>query len=324
MAVKTNFSSKNFKDILSNYNLGELVYSNPITKGTVQTNFLIKTTTNKLVFRYYENRTTESVLFEINLLNYLQEKKYPCPTPLCNNDGHFIGIYNNKPYVLFHFIEGEHIENPTTKQKKQLIRKVAEFHNLTKGYKSDLTQYRLNYNLEQCEKLAQESAEKINTLNSQEKLKWYIHQLKQLVLPSSLPKGICHSDFHFSNVLFQNDEFKALIDFDDANYTFLTFDLVCMIEPFKSTFDWDTWEKFSLEDDVFDFSNAKKVVLEYSQYRPLNESEKIHLFDLLKFGILIDCIWYFERGNVDDFFEKRKIDYLNNLGRENFTKELFG
>ncbi|TDL76180.1 homoserine kinase [Peribacillus frigoritolerans] len=324
MAVKTNFSSNNFKNILSNYNLGELVYSNPITKGTVQTNFFIKTTTNKLVFRYYENRTTESVLFEINLINYLQEKKYPCPTPLCNNYGHFIGIYNDKPYVVFSFIEGEHIDNPTNNQKKQLIEKVAELHNITKGYKSDLTQYRLNYNVEQCEKLAQESAEKINTLNSQEKLKWYRYQLNQLVLPSSLPKGICHCDFHISNILYHHDEFKALIDFDDANYTFLTFDLMCMLEPFKTTFDWDTWDKFSLEDDVFDFSNAKTVVLEYSKCRPLNESEKIHLFDLLKFGILIDCIWYFERGDVKDFFEKRKIDYLDNLGRENFYKKLFG
>ncbi|UOK56115.1 hypothetical protein MGI18_13800 [Bacillus sp. OVS6] len=79
MAVKTNFSSNNLKAILSNYNLGELVYSDPITKGTVQTNIFIMTTTNKLVFRYYENRTTESVLFEINLMNYLQEKNIHVP-----------------------------------------------------------------------------------------------------------------------------------------------------------------------------------------------------------------------------------------------------
>ena len=40
MAVKTNFLTNDFGEILSNYNLGEFVYSKPITKGTVQTNYI--------------------------------------------------------------------------------------------------------------------------------------------------------------------------------------------------------------------------------------------------------------------------------------------
>lgn len=324
MAAKTNFIANDFGEILLNYDLGDLVYSSPITNGTVQTNFLLMTAKAKLVFRYYENRSKESVLFEINLINYLLDKKYKCPTPFSNKYGEFIGIYKEKPYVLFSFVGGEHIDNPNEDQRKQLIKKVAELHNITSGYKSIFGQYRLNYNVEQCKKLAQENADKIDTLNAREKLKWYTNQLSQLILPKSLPKGICHSDFHFSNVLYKNGEFNCLIDFDDANYTFLIFDLVCLMEPFKASFDWDTWDKFSIEDNVFDFNKARKVVLEYTKYRPLSESEKMHLFDVFKLSVLIDCIWYFERGDVNDFFEKRKIDYLNYLGREMFYQELFG
>lgn len=324
MAVKTNLLTSDFEEILSNYNFGKLLYSNPITKGSVQTNFLVKTTEAKLVFRYYENRSKESVSFEIDLINYLIDKKYPCALPFSNKYGQFIGMYKEKPYVLFSFVEGEHIENPDENQKNQLVKKVAELHNLTNGYKSRFEQYRLNYNLEQCKSLAEEQVEKINTLNSREKLKWYKYQLKQLILPESLTKGVCHSDFHFSNVLYKEGEFNCLIDFDDANYTFLVFDLVNLMEPFKSTFDWNTWSEFSTEDNVFDFSHARKVVQEYSQYRKLSEVEKRHLFDVFKMSVLIDCIWYFERGDVKDFFEKRKIDYLDKLGREKFYQELFG
>ena len=61
----------------------------------------------------------------------------------------------------------------------------------------------------------------------------------------------------------------------------------------------------------------------YSKYRPLGEIEKESLFDIFKLSILFDCIWYFNRGNSGDFFEKRKIDYLNRLGRENFYYYLF-
>lgn len=323
MAVKTNLSTNDFIEILSNYNLGKFIDSEPITKGTVQTNFFLKTTKAKLVFRYYENRSRDSVLFEVNLINYLKDKNYPCPAPFRGDQGHFIGIYHDKPYVIFEFLEGEHLEKPNENQRNQFIKKVAELHNLTKNYRLPYEKYRDNYDVEFCKKLVGEKSERINSLNSREKLKWYTDHLSKLILPKSLPKGICHCDFHFTNVLYKDDKFNALIDFDDANYTFLTFDLVCLLQPFKASFDWNTWGKFKINDDVFDFTEAKKVVSEYSKYRPLNDNEKKHLFDVYKFSVLIDCIWYFERGDVKDFFEKRKIDYLDNLGRENFYKALF-
>ncbi len=74
--------------------------------------------------------------------------------------------------------------------------------------------------------MARRKAKAIGTANAKNKLKWFESELSKLSLPKSLPKGICHCDFHFSNVLFTKGKFSALIDFDDANYTFLTFDLV--------------------------------------------------------------------------------------------------
>jgi len=323
MTVKTNFSKNDMVEILLNYKLGELIDFEPINKGTVQTNFFLKTTKGEFVFRYYENRSKESVLFEVNLINCLKDKNYPCPAPFRNKHGIFIGIHNNKPYVIFEFIEGEHIENPNEDQKRQLIRKVAELQNITKNYRPLYKKFRWNYSIELCKKLAQEEAKRINTTNSKRKLKWLENELSNLDLPKSLPKGICHCDFHFSNVLFKNGKFNALIDFDDANYTFLMYDLVCLIDPFISIFSWANWNKYKITDNVFDFREAKKVISEYMKYRPLNNNEKRHLFDLYKLSILIDCVWYFERGDAEDFYEKRKIDYLNNIGRGKFYQELF-
>ncbi|MGQ4669172.1 phosphotransferase, partial [Metabacillus halosaccharovorans] len=132
--------------------------------------------------------------------------------------------------------------------------------------------------------------------------------------PNTLPLGICHSDFHSSNILFKNNEFVALLDFDDANYTYLLFDLVGLIESWAWTYD---------KDEVINLPTAKRIIEEYTKHRPLSNSEKRHLFDVYKLSILIDCVWYFSRGNAEDFYEKRKIDYLKKLGRENFYKALF-
>ena len=323
--MKTNFSKDKLSNILSNYNLGKLKSSSLFTNGTVQTNILLKTDKNRYVLRYYkQGRSLNSVLFEINLINYLKRKKYPCPSVFKNSHGNFIGLFNNKPYVIFEFIEGEHLEKPNKKQTNELIKKIAELQIITKNYKPVNKKYRLNYGIESCRDLATKEAEKIGTTNSADKLNWLKNELSKLVLPKSLAKGICHCDFHFTNVLFKNNKFNALIDFDDANYTYLMFDLVWLINPFKKSFEWNTWSSFNKTDNVFDFREAKQMVSEYSKHRQLSNNEKCHFFDLYKLSILIDSVWYFERGDVKDFFEKRKIDSLNNLGRDKFHNIHFG
>lgn len=323
MAVKTKISEKDFAQILSSYDLGNFKDTQPISKGSVQTNYLIQTSKGKFVFRYYENRSKESVLFEANLIKYLNDKKYLCPLIQENKNGDYVEVYKDKPFVLFEFIEGEHLKNPNESQKKQLIQKVAELQNVTKDFDSPYKQYRWNYNIELCKELAKKETEKLNTDYAREKLKWYLLELSNINLPESLPKGICHCDFHFSNILFENGQFKALIDFDDANYTYLTYDLATLINPFIPSFDWNSWSNFRKEDDVFDFTEAKKVVTEYIKHREVNEEEMKYLIDVFKLSIMLDCVWYFGRGDASDFYEKRKIDYLNKLGRDKFYNSIF-
>jgi hypothetical protein len=55
----------------------------------------------------------------------------------------------------------------------------------------------------------------------------------------------------------------------------------------------------------------------------LNAAERKYLFDVVKLVILIDCLWFFERGEAHDFYEKRQIDALNQLGRDRFCRTLF-
>ncbi|GHO84806.1 homoserine kinase [Dictyobacter formicarum] len=324
MAVKTTFSAQEFREILSYYNLGEYQGFTPISHGSVQTNFFLQTTQGRFVFRYYENRSIGSVLFESHLIQYLKGQQYPCPALLLNRQGEAVGIYREKPYIIFEFIEGQHLEYPDEMQKRQFIQEVAQLQNITRDYQPVNKDDRWNYDIDCGRKLARQAAQRIDTTNAREKLAWFEHTLSQLQLPASLPRGICHCDFHFSNILFKDGNFAALIDFDDANYTFLTYDLATLINPFIPAFDWDSWSDFKPGDNIFDFSAARETVLEYNSYRPLSPDEKQYLFDVFKLSIMFDCVWYFERGNVSDFFEKRKIDALNNLGRDAFYQEIFG
>lgn len=184
---------------------------------------------------------------------------------------------------------------------------------LTEDFHSRHTLYRWNYNPDLCRTLAHEKAKKINTKSAREKFAWLVHELSTLYLPPSLPKRICHCDFHFSNLLFQGDDFVALLDFDDANYTFPQFDLVCLI---------DRWA-WPHDADILNVAEARDIVQEYMKHRPLTAIEQHCMFDVYKLSILIDCVWYFDRGLTDTFFEKRKINAVANLGRQQFYDELF-
>lgn len=314
LAIKTQISEQDFRRIFDQYDLGTFRQAEPITQGTVQTNYAVHTLTGKFMLRCYENRSQESVLFETDLLNYLKSHNYPCTAPHKNLDGKFVGIYQNKPFVLFNFVNGHHVDQPTEVQKQQLIQKVAELQLLTQGYQSKFTDHRWNYDVALCHRLAIEAAQNLNTKNGFEKLVWFENELDSLNLSQSHPKGICHCDFHFSNVLFQVEKFVALLDFDDANYTFLQFDLVGLM---------DTWA-WPHQSDTLNLVQARSVVQAYMKYRPLSDIEQHHLFDVYKLSILFDGVWFFARGNAADFYEKRKVAFLHDLGREQFMDELFG
>jgi homoserine kinase type II len=313
MAAKTPFSPNEFVTMLAPYALGDYLHAEAIAQGTVQTNYYIATTQGKVVLRYYENRARESVLFESHLLAYLKKQGYPCPAPLKNRHGATVGLLHNKPYVLFEFMQGRPIEQPTADHRQQLIQKAAELQQLTRAYRPRYKAYRWNYSVDLCRTLAQSAATKIDTQTAQEKLTWLEQQLAALHLPRSLPKGICHCDFHFSNVLFHGDHFAALLDFDDANYTYLLFDLVGLIEA-------GAWAHPA---ETLDLPQARAIVQEYQKHRRLNATEQRHLYDVYKLSILFDCVWYFGRGDAGDFYEKRKIEFLNDMSRERFFNEIF-
>ena len=312
MTVKTQFTRHDFEGILAGHDLGTYTDSEAIQQGTVQTNYFLETTQGKFVLRYYEVRSMESVLFESDLLIHLKKRDYPCPRQLMNLEGSYVGSYLERPYILFEFMDGQHVAHPSLHQHQQLIQKAAELQKLTQDFDSPYVSHRWNYTPDLCFQLAQDEAERINSQDSRQKLAWLEVQLNRLDLPESLPKGICHCDFHFSNVLFQGDEFVALLDFDDANYTYLQFDLVGLMEYWA----WPNTR------DLLDLAAAREVAQVYGQHRPLPSVEQEHLFDVYKLSILYDCVWYFSRGSAHDFREKRKIDALEALGRNQFFKEL--
>lgn len=313
MAVQSGFSLHTIRRILSEYDLSPLTSIARIEAGTTQTNIVLETADQKYIFRYYETRSRHSVEFESHILLCLAQYEFPCPRQVANIHGEYIGEYRQNPFILYHYIEGHTIHQPNDVQRRQLIHRIAQFNAAMQDYAPISVDSRIHYIPSQCQVLAQEAAQIIDTPMAYEKLKWFNHQVQQLDLPHTLTKSINHCDVHFDNLLYQGNELVALLDFDKANYTYLTYDLATLLDLFA----WPYGK------DAMNLAQAKAVMDEYLQHHQLSALDRHHLYDVHKLAILMDCIWYFDRGGSTNFYEKRKLEYLRNLTREQYNHALF-
>ncbi|MDZ7611881.1 MAG: homoserine kinase [Candidatus Moranbacteria bacterium] len=309
MAVKTTFSKKDFGKIISNYNLEEIKNFTPFKLGAVQTNLLLETEKDKLVFRYYESRSKRYALFEVNVLQYLARHSYPCPAPIRNNHGSFIGKHKDKPFALFEFMEGEHKKDINPKLIAQAIGKL---HKITAGYKPKYFQARDSYDPKSCWENAISNSKKIKSkAEAKKRLDWLKSELEKLKLPNNLPKGVCHCDTHPSNFLHKNHEISAVLDFDDASYIPLLYDVANMLYFWA----WPPGKELDLK-------KARELLKEYCKYRKLNENEKRRLFDYLKMVDFMSVGWFIH-DDSDFRSDKKRLEHLNSIGRQEFYHNLF-
>ncbi|MGI6664271.1 MAG: phosphotransferase [Christensenellaceae bacterium] len=322
MSVKTQFSKNDIIEMLSHYNVGALLSFTPLSPGSVQTNYVVLTTTGKFVLKYYENRTSTEVLYELALLKELHTASFPCvpPTLPCDKT---LCLYQEKPYVLFPFIQGTHVKHPNRIQQNNLVTLIARLGRLTQNLSLPKAENRLHYNITALQSLALAAAKHENTPGGHQKLEWLMRESQMLILPDSLCRGICHCDYTDTNILYRGNEIHALLDFDDANETYLFFDIISFINFFAPSFSHATWIQSDEHTDILDFSQAKMFLPLFEKTLPIPALDKMHLYDILKLSILFDAVWYFKRGASNDFYEKRKIDALNIVGRERFFQMLF-
>ena len=60
-------------------------------------------------------------------------------------------------------------------------------------------------------------------------IEWLKSELKKLKLPKNLPKGVCHCGSHPSNFPYKNYKLITVLDFDDASYIYLLYDVANMV-----------------------------------------------------------------------------------------------
>lgn len=259
-------------------------------------------------------KTTENICTII--YNISKELPYII-APIKNKKGNFITI-NDKEYLLFNYIDGNHIEFDNESIIKDIAMKVALFHNLSEKYvnsclakKDNGFEYHLNLLLEnpQFSKVyMKDIIEKYNNLN-------YAIQGKSILI---------HGDLTKYNVLTDELKVNGIIDFEKVRISNRKEEVIRFLMSFKK-------------------NNFQKNFLEYYNAYSIEKLE-INELDIQKFveKDLIEeaAIWYekiitknsakdinYYKTNLFNTLSNIKNEKLlvrkiyNNINRERFNTE---
>ena len=269
-------SIQQVNSILKDYGLESDAPPIRLTSGYSNTNFKAETPKGPVLLRISGDDDLKKLEYEIKVLNKLRAQEFPAAFPLKRGDGTYITRWKEKLIVLYEFIAGKQAElNPQT---VSVIGKAVAKLNLLTGWES--LQRENSMNRELCTSVvasidsAPESYHKLSAFFIEET------NILKNSLGSGLPRGFVHGDVFSDNTIFQGNELKAIIDFEEVCTDVLIFDVGMTINGFcfrGTELDRDLLEAF---------------LQSYDEVRPLQEKEKTLLPIYVRWCALTLMAWH--------------------------------
>ncbi len=200
--LKTDYIKLKIKEY---YNLNAN-YIYPTKNGISNNTYLIKTDNKNYILKIYEYSSSKKVNNEIDLLKLLKLKKLNVPHVIGYNGKELIHL-DNKPSVLFSYMEGRTIDKPNKNNIKQIALFLVKLHSI-------------NYN------------KKIDNIYTTKRIEYYLREsgynsmLKHIDSLNLIAKAnvLIHGDLFMDNVRFNKNGLRVF-DFSDFCHGDLYFDI---------------------------------------------------------------------------------------------------
>ncbi len=320
--MANNEATTELKEILKQYDLGELVDLEKDKRGTVNTSFAIQTVRGdkraKYFLRMYKKGIREAeIQFEHSLIDHLVRAKSPPvariyrtrqgKTYLRRFDGAFFAIFefltdeDRYTWVSPH-CSGEELANSAIV--------LAQFHNAVSGFKPKGQRNepkivellpQIASNIATCPERSKHTAFDACLLEHLDMLlKDIDNTLAILSAPEALelPQLVIHSDFHPGNLKFRGSQVTGLFDFDWSKVDARCFDIALALWYFCTSWGEQTDGELRLQ-DVKTFLVAYQGYLQSHIARPLSPAEGKYLPHMINASNLYVLNWA-----ISDYYQK--------------------
>jgi Ser/Thr protein kinase RdoA (MazF antagonist) len=225
MAILTELHTEDFHIILQNYDLGEYKSHRHIPCALGNTIYELETTKGKFITKVFESADQEFFEYQMKLMNAAWRHKLPVPMYYKLKNGASSFKFDGKITTIQQFVQGRH---PRKISRKLLVDIAQNQAKLNKAFMEIPLENKYNwsgdYHFRHIEFNVLEYG-KFNIRNEEDEI---LESLKT-INREQLRKSNVHGDFHSVNLLVENDELKAIIDWDDAHEDYLIHDTFCMI-----------------------------------------------------------------------------------------------
>ncbi len=258
MAVFTRVTEAELNAWLKNYALGELLEFQGIASGIENTNYFVTTRTGRFVLTLFEKLSARELPFYLNLMAHLAQHGVPCPSPVANQQGHFLSTLNDKPACIVSRLAGKSLTHPDATHCAAVGAMLATLHLAARSFTEHMPNARTaNWREQTAQKvLAYLSASDANLLQ-QEIIFHTQHTL------DVLPQGTVHADLFRDNVLFEGAQIGGVIDFYFACNDSLLYDLAITVN------DWCMDAA-----GVLDAARTHALLQGYHAVRPVTAAEQ--------------------------------------------------
>ncbi|ABM43442.1 homoserine kinase [Diaphorobacter sp.] len=285
MAVFTEVSTKEARELLRRLQLGKLLELRGIEGGIENTNYFVTCEQGEYVLTLFERLTAEQLPFYLHLMKHLAHAGIPVPDPQADKHGEILHQVCGKPAALATKLRGKSQLSPQEAHCAAVGTMLARMHLAASSYERQQPNLRGLpwWNETVPVVLPHIGAEPAALLQSE--LAYQNHVAASSAY-AALPRGPIHADLFRDNVMFEGEELTGLFDFYFAGVDTFLFDLAVCLN------DWC----IDLPTGAHAAPRAQAMIDAYQAVRPLTAHERALLPAMLRAGALrfwISRLWDF-------------------------------
>ena len=277
MAHYTKLLADEIQEIMGRYELNLTSYE-PIEQGAGNSNYLLNTKQGKFVLTVFEIEPIR-VEYISKVLTLLEKHEFPAPRLQKMANGEVLTNYQEKSVLVKPYITG-YIEAEIDDEKaKQVGTALAKLHEIpVPEYLPDKHSY---VEITYPKFMEGEIDENYKT--------WVEQRYRYLIekLPSQLPVGLVHGDIFCDNVLFEDENLKAILDFEDVSRIYKIYDLGMAVVGICT------------EETNIVIKKVRSLIEGYQEIRLLEEIEKDSLQLCIEWAAILTSTWRFWKYNID-------------------------
>jgi len=217
MALYNCLDRSTVEGLTRRFGIGDITDISVIDGGHENTSYCVETSSGRYVLTICDQQSLKEVTNLANLLVYLTDHGIRTSRVVVPPKEPIVILHNEKPVMLKHYIDGDITDDLTVNQLIQLGEEMARLHAIpAPSYLPQSFPYGRSY-----------FPEVTDSNLGHPYVDWLSEKTSYLQerIPQHSPMALIHGDVFFDNVIVQDDQLIAIIDFAEACHYYRSFDL---------------------------------------------------------------------------------------------------